>query len=107
MFKHVLFICHVYINQWILINLQKQAFLPENVDKIFKPQFCRPLFLAEIKLPALLFRKDYRHHVVTLSYLSIMIWKTWSDYSKNKRLKIKRYDSFEENYAVLLYFVTS
>lgn len=73
----------------------------------FKPQFCWPLFLAEIKLPALLFRKDYRHHVVTLSYLSIMIWKTWSDYSKNKRLKIKRYDSFEENYAVLLYFVTS
>lgn len=37
------------------------------------------LFLTEIELPALLFRKDYRHHVVTLSYLSIMIWLTWSD----------------------------
>jgi hypothetical protein len=38
-----------------------------------------PLFLAGTVRPALLSRKDYRHQEVTLSYLSIMMWLTWSD----------------------------
>lgn len=49
-----------------------------------------------MKQLALLFKKDYRHPEVTLSFLNIMIWLTWNVYWKSKRLKIKRYSSFEE-----------
>lgn len=55
---------------------------------------------TEMKLPALLFRRDYKHLVVTSSYLSIMIWLTLNDCWKNKRLKIKRYHSFEEIFVL-------
>lgn len=55
---------------------------------------------TEMKLLALLFRRDCRHLVVTSSYLSIMIWLTLNDCWKNKRLKIKRYHSFEEIYVL-------
>lgn len=55
---------------------------------------------TEMKLPALLFRRDYKHLVVTSSYLSIMIWLTLNDCWKNKRLKIKRYHSFEEVFVL-------
>lgn len=55
---------------------------------------------TEMKLPALLFRRVYKHLVVTSSYLSIMIWLTLSDCWRNKRLKIKRYHSFEEIFVL-------
>lgn len=31
--SEVVFICHVQVNKWILVSLEKQALLSENVDK--------------------------------------------------------------------------
>lgn len=59
-------------------DVNKSRPFSEDVDKVFKPWFGGSL--AEIEPPALLFRRDYRHHVVTSRYFSIMIWLTWSDY---------------------------